>query len=176
MITEVYRLTRTRLCIHQDDSKGCYDRIIRNHTNLNNKKFLIPDNVTKIYCEAHEKMAFKIQLHNSISKTSYTSTEELPFHGAGQGAENAGTEWTFISVPMIKVVEELTEGCIINLPQGKTTLTIHILGFVHDKRHYINNFKKRVLQHLLDTLEKSIQSWDELLNFVGGQLEMDKKS
>ena len=66
-------------------------------------------------------MEFKTQLHNSISKKSYTSTKELPFHGAGQGAGNAGTEWTFISVPMIKVEEELTEGCIIKLPQGRTT-------------------------------------------------------
>ena len=98
-------LTRTPLRIHQDDAKGCYDRIIRNRANLNNKKFLIPDNVGKIYCEAHEKIEFKTQLHNSISKKSYTSTKALSFHGAGEGAGNAGTEWTFISVPMIKVAE-----------------------------------------------------------------------
>ena len=122
MIIEVHRLTRTSLCIHQDDAKGCYDRIIRNHTNLNNKKFLIPDNVEKIYCEAHEKMEFKTQLHNSTSKNSYTSTKQLPFHRAGQGSGNAGTEWTFISVAMIKVAEELTEGCTIKLPQGKSNM------------------------------------------------------
>ena len=83
MITEVHRLTGTPLCIHKDDAKGCYDRIIRNHANLNNKKFHIPDNVGKIYFEAHEKMVFRTQLHKSISTTSYTSTKELPFHGAG---------------------------------------------------------------------------------------------
>ena len=38
MITEVHRLTRTHLCIHQDDAKGYYDRIIRNHANLNTQK------------------------------------------------------------------------------------------------------------------------------------------
>ena len=31
-------------------------------------------------------------------------------------------------------------------------------------------------QHLLDALEKSIRTWDELLQFVGGQLEMDKNA
>ena len=46
-ITEVHRLTRTPLCIHQDDAKEYYDRIIRNHATLNNKKILIPDNVGK---------------------------------------------------------------------------------------------------------------------------------
>ena len=88
MITEIHILTKSPLCIHQDDAKSCYDRIIWNHANLNNKKFLILDNVEKIYCEAHEKIEFKTQLHNSISKTSYTSTRELPFHGTGQGVGN----------------------------------------------------------------------------------------
>ena len=77
----------------------------------------------------------------------------ITFHGADQGAGKAGTEWTFINVSMIKVAEELTEGCTIKLPQGKATWTIHILGFVDDKRHYVNNFKERVLQHLIDALE-----------------------
>ena len=44
---EVHRLTRTPLYIHQDDAKGCHNRIIRNHANLKNKTFLILDNVGK---------------------------------------------------------------------------------------------------------------------------------
>ena len=77
---------------------------------------------------------------------------------------------------MIKVAEELREGCVINLPQGNATWTIHILGFVDDKRHYVNNLKKSVLQHLLDALEKSIRTWDELLKFVGVNLKWTKTS
>ena len=55
-------------------------------------------------------MEFKTQLHNSISERNLHQHKTLPFHRAGQGAGNVGTEWTFISIPMIKVVEELTEG------------------------------------------------------------------
>ena len=62
------------------------------------------------------------------------------------------------------------------LTQGKAIWTIHILGFVDDKRHYVNNLKKRVLQHLLDALDKSIRTWDDLMKFVGGQLKMDKNA
>ena len=63
-----------------------------------------------------------------------------------------------MSVPMIKVDEELTEGYKINLPQGKAIWSIHVLSFVDDKRHYVNNFKKRVLQHLINALENSIRT------------------
>ena len=75
MITEVHRLMRTPLYIHQDNAKGCYDRIIRNHANLNNKKFLILYNVRKIYCAAHDKIEFKTKLHHAISKTSYLTSK-----------------------------------------------------------------------------------------------------
>ena len=56
-----------------------------------------------------------------ISKTSYSSSQELPFHGTRHGASNTGTEWIFISVPMIQMYEELTESFTINLPQGTKT-------------------------------------------------------
>ena len=61
--------------IHQDDAKGCYDRIIRNHANLNNKKVLIPDNVCKIYYDTHDKMEFKTQLYHAISKKIYLTSK-----------------------------------------------------------------------------------------------------
>ena len=94
----VHRMTHASFCIHQDDAKGCYDRIIRNHANLNNKKFLIPDNVYKLYCATHDKMEFKTQLLHAISKTIYSSTKKIPLHRVGQGVVNAGREWIHIAV------------------------------------------------------------------------------
>ena len=64
----------------------------------------------------------------------------------GEWTSNAGTEWTFISVPMIIVAEELPEGYTINLPQGAATWIIDILDFVDDKRQYVNNFQKECLK------------------------------
>ena len=54
LIIEVHRLTRTPLCIHQDDAKGYYDRIIRNHANLN-KKNSISQTMLEIYIVKHMK-------------------------------------------------------------------------------------------------------------------------
>ena len=67
---------------------------------------------------------------------------------------------------MIKVAEELKEGCTINLHQDKATWIIHFLSCVDDKRRYVDNLKKRVLKHLLEALENSIRTWDELLTFI----------
>ena len=92
LIIEAHRLTKYPLCIHQDDTMGCYDRIIRIHAILNSRKFGIPNNICKVYSIAHDMMQFKTQINNSISKTSYSSSANLIYHGAGQGTGNGGTK------------------------------------------------------------------------------------
>ena len=70
-------------------------------------------------------MTFKSHINNSISKKSYSSTDKLKCHGAGQGAGqgvgNGETKWTFIIKPMIEVVEEVSKGCVIKLPRESKT-------------------------------------------------------
>ena len=106
LIIEYHRLKRQILCIHKDDAKRCYDRIIREHSTLSNMKFLIPNNICKVHSIAHNKMKFKTQINNNTSSIEYTNTEDLPIHGIGQGAGNRGTKRNFISVPMMKIVEK----------------------------------------------------------------------
>lgn len=83
---------RVSFCIHQNNAKEWYDRIIRNYANLNNKKFLIPDNVCKLYSTTQDKMEFKTQCHNVVSKKIYSITKDFLLHEAGQGSGNAITE------------------------------------------------------------------------------------
>jgi len=83
-------------------------------------------------------MKFRTQINNCISKKSYSSTNKLQYHGSGQGAGNGGTKWTFISIPMIEVVEEVSKGCIIQLPKGSKIWEKYMLAFVDDKQHYVN--------------------------------------
>ena len=49
IMIDTHRLTKVPLCIHQDDAKACYDRIIRSHAILNSRKFGIPDNICRLY-------------------------------------------------------------------------------------------------------------------------------
>ena len=58
LIIEYHISTRQILCIHQDDAMGCYNRIVREHTILNNRKILIPDNICKLHSIDHTKIKF----------------------------------------------------------------------------------------------------------------------
>ena len=83
----------------------------------------------------------KIKFKNQINKITYTHTKELPTHGIGQCTENGRTKWTFISIPMMEVVDEVAPGCIIQLSSGNKTWSIKMMGFVDDKCHYTNEIK-----------------------------------
>ena len=75
IIIDTHRLTKVPLCIHQDDAKACYDRIIRSHAILNSRKFGIPDNICRLYSITHDRMVFKLRINNGISKGDYRSNK-----------------------------------------------------------------------------------------------------
>ena len=126
LIIETHRLTKYPLYIHQDNAMGCYDCIIRSYAIINSRKFGIPDNICKVYSIAHDLMHFKTQINNNISMTSYSSTAELICHGSYQGAGNSGTNWTFTSILIIAVAEDVSQCCIINLPRRNTKWQKHM--------------------------------------------------
>ena len=75
---------------------------------------------------------------------------------------------------MIAVVENVSQGCIVNLPRGNTKWQKHMLAFVDDKRHYVNCLPNQSNKNILNAMEISVSSWNELLHFVGGALETSK--
>ena len=68
LMIDIHRITKVPLCFHQDDAKTCYDRIIRSHIILNNRKFGIPNNIYRLYSITHDKILFKLIINNRIFK------------------------------------------------------------------------------------------------------------
>ena len=50
----------------------------------------------------------------------------------------------------------------------------HMLNFVDDKRHYVNGNNKQTSKNILPAMKISVSSWNELLHFVCGTLEISK--
>ena len=91
-----------------------------------------------------------------------------------QGTGNGGTTWTFTSVPMMEIVDQIAPGCTIELPKGKEKWIIKMMAFVDDKRHYTNSLKQQLIKSVIKAMEKSVSKWYELLLFVGDDLELSK--
>ena len=135
---------------------------------------MIPDNICKAHIIAYNKMKFKTKINNKISSIEYINTEEIPKYEIEQGAGNVRTKWNFISVRMIIIVEEVASGCRLRLPTGEKEWKKHIVGFVDDKRYFLYLPHLQIRKSVIRGMEQSVYCWYELLNFSGGELELDK--
>ena len=174
LIIEYHIITRQPLYTHQDDAVACYDRIVINNVILSSRKYLIPNNVCKVINLAPKKMVYKTQSQSHTSKRSHSHTNDLPFHGGGQGSCNRGTLWNFISIPLMEVIDKLTPSCTIKPPSSDKIWKLKMFGFVDDRKHYVNLILQHIKKSLEKAISKSLNMWDELLSFVGGKLEMSK--
>ena len=95
-------------------------------------------------------------------------------HGQGQGTGNGGTHWMFISVPMMKIVDQVVPGCTIELPKINAKWIITMMTFVDDKRHYTNSLRQQLSEIVIKVMEKSVSTWHELLLFDGGDLGLSR--
>ena len=108
-ILDTSRIHQQSFAIQQNDASACYDRIITNHASINSRREGTPKRVCKLRVNTLHSTNFRIQTSLGTSKESY-SHKQYPIHGSGQGSGSAGNEFTFISVLIIKTIEEISPG------------------------------------------------------------------
>ena len=77
---------------------------------------------------------------------------------------------------MIDTIEKVAPGCVIQLPQSKEEWIMYMLAFVDDKSHYVNSTTHQLIIEIIKAKEQLVSSWNELLHFLGGALELSKCS
>ena len=119
LIIDYHRITYMHLGIMQHDVKACFDRTIPSITTLCNRKFQIPIQICKFVNHTKANMKYHPVTHYGVSKKYYKHTPQHPIYGSGQGSGNAGQEWNFISVILMKLMEKNSDGCEITHPNKK---------------------------------------------------------
>jgi len=76
-------------------------------------KHLNSVNVHKLESDRYEKTYYNTQAKIYISNISYSTTINGTLYGEGQGTSNSDTHYTFISIPMMEMIEQLAPDCII---------------------------------------------------------------
>ena len=105
MILEYHRMTYIPITITQHDNAACFDRTVSNITTLANRKFNIPQKVCKLVSNTKNNVKYQVVTYYGSSTRSYGNDKPLKVHGSGQGAGNAGMEWSFLSIPAIQMME-----------------------------------------------------------------------
>ena len=122
--------------------------------------------------QQHEKkIKYYTTTHLGTSDTYYTHKEGQPVHGSGQGSGNAGSEWSFISIPLMQLMEQKTENCEITGPT-KTTWSQNIIGFVDDTRKYNN--QNTTYPTIPENVRSDLLTWEKITELAGGAVNKQK--
>ena len=134
LVNEVHRLTFQNIFKLQHDAKACFDRIISSHAMLISQKFDVPDKICQIHSATFRNTEYRVQRALGTSTNHYKHSELDPIHGNDQGAGSSGTNWVYISVPIMIALNKHEESCTIVSPDKKIKWETLIIEFVNDKR------------------------------------------
>ena len=135
-ILDTARIHQQTIAIQQNDTSACYDRMIANHASINSRREGTPKRVCKLRVNTLHSTKFHIQTSLGTSKASHFH-QRYPIHGSGQGSGSAGNEFTFISVPIIKTIEEVSSGWNSTNSNNKNKRETHMSVFVDDSKNFV---------------------------------------
>ena len=138
-VNKVRRLTFNNLYKLQHDAKACFDRIINYHAMFSRRKIEVPDKISQMHSATLRNTEYRVQKTLGISTHHYKNSESDPINGNGQGAGSSGTNWVYISVPIMSILHTHEEECTIVSPDKKIKWENIMIGFVNDNWQYSNN-------------------------------------
>ena len=187
---EIARMTRTDITTFDNDAKSCYDRIVMSYALQRCQQLGMPVSVCKMFGEYLENARYHIKTQLGVSDGHYTSSEETPLHGPGQGMKASPAMWTFVSTAAMQILEEDNDGLQVCNPDRTRWAERPMDGFVDDTTAWANQFIEELahdshndftsetaysmLKDLVNKTRLLAQSWEELLWSTGGKLELPK--
>ena len=174
-------LTKTNGGAFDNDAKACYDRIIANCTNICAQRLGLPEKACRVHATLLREAKYRLKTMLGISETSYTSSDEFPLYGPGQGGTGSAFIWAIVSAIILEIMKQEKRGVQFTNPTLERTIQRVMDAFVDDTTAWLNNFLKSLqqnktekLEELATTLQDTAQAWEQLLYSTGGALELSK--
>ena len=172
-------LTRRTLVNFDNDASSCYDRIIVPLASIINRKYGLHRQVVAVHANTLHQARFHLKTASGLSSTNYSHCHRFPIHGTGQGSGNSPCIWLIVSSTLFDIHRSLCHGASFTCPEGKNTISFHMVGFVDDSTGTSNDFRPQTeasLDEILHQMEHDAQVWNNLLYCSGGKLELAKCS
>ena len=86
LIYEICRLTKTNMATFDNDAKACFDRIVMCYALHRCQQLGMPTEPCTMLGKYLDNAQYHIKTKLGVSEDAFTSTEEKPLHGPGQGS------------------------------------------------------------------------------------------
>jgi hypothetical protein len=172
-------LSRTTRVDQDNDATACYDRIPPNLANLVSRSNGMDPDLRTIHGATLDNMSYHLLTALGISEEAYINDTDSAVYGTGQGSTYSPPAWSQIVSKWFDAHGKRAHGATYCTPDGSIKIFLHMLGFVDDTKHHVNDMMSPCAQSvttLVDKMAEDSQLWSDLLKASGAGLELSKIS
>jgi hypothetical protein len=170
-------LSRTNRVDPDNDATACYDRIPPNLANLASRSNGMDQALRTVHGETLDGMSYHLLTALGISEEAYRNEKESPVYGTGQESTYSPPAWAQIVSKLFDAHGKQAHGATYCSPDGSIKIFLHMLGFVDDTKHHVNDMmcpRAQSVETLVSLMAQDSQLWSDLLTASGAALELSK--
>ena len=169
------RILRRNMARFDNDASACFDRIIVPLAMLAARRCGMSEEAIKIHAGTLENMKYSVKTQFGTSKGMYSGTQDEPLFGTGQGSGASPAAWLSLVVILMNTMDKLIpERVVFQSPDSTVRHTRLIDAFVDDTSISFTDDQDRHIDDMVSKLTHIASSWNKLLHFSGGSLNLQK--
>ena len=177
LTTDMCRVLRINYARFDNDASACFDRIIVALGMLAARRCGMPINAVQTHATSLELMRYTVKTVYGISQDSYAGTPFAPLFGTGQGSGASPVSWLTLVVILLNTLEKVVpERICFQSQDGQLEHRRLVDAFVDDTALGFTDDGSLSYQELVTSLERVVQTWEQLLHFSGCSLNLNKCS
>ncbi|KAI2491600.1 hypothetical protein MHU86_22972 [Fragilaria crotonensis] len=177
LTADMSRLLKTNYARFDNDASACFDRIIVALGMLAARRCGMPINAVRSHAQSLELMRYMVKTVYGVSENSYTGTPFAPLFGTGQGSGASPAVWLTLVVILLNTLERVSPlRMSFRSSDGVNTHSRLVDAFVDDTALGFTDNGSMSFEDLVTSLEDLAQTWEKLLHYSGGSLNLSKCS
>ena len=177
LTTDLCRILKHNHARFDNDASACYDRIIVTLGMLAARRCGMPENAIRTHADSLQLMKYTVKTAHGISDNNYKGTVFSPLFGTGQGSGASPAVWLTLVVVLMNTLDRMIpERMAFKSPDSDMTHSRLIDAFVDDTSLGYTDPGLLTLETMIEKLNRMAQTWEQLLYYSGGALNLAKCS
>jgi hypothetical protein len=168
------RTMRQPLGLVDVDASGCFDRMVGRLLSLINQCNGMTQEAASCQAEVLHNMKHFVKTTKGISEQYIQRTKHTLLEGNGQGNAASVPGWHGHNEIMCKVYKKIMHGSKIVSPDRKIDFEQWLSSFIDDNKMLLSFQHDDTHEAIIDACQRSLQTWEILLNLTGGAVELKK--
>jgi hypothetical protein len=175
--SDLCRILKLNYARFENDASACFDRIIVALGMLAARRCGMPKEAVRTHAKSLELMQYTVKTVHGISESSYTGSVFAPLFGTGQGSGASPAVWLSLVVLLLNTLERVVpQRMSFMSPDGINVHSRLVDAFVDDTALGYTDEGDLSMEEMTTQLETMAQTWEQLLHFSGGALNLGKCS